>query len=172
MVLTHIKIALIYLVSASLWLAARSPRGIPAERTPRAVTPAQSRGIATTVNSLNVLRRRTQGRRRETRAGQLPAKRPLRRSTIAVLYATVNGDTETRHGYTYGGGRSFVKVDCETSTTVYEGGLDKRSSLDSLQQALFFSVLTGKRPAVVIYHTDGKEGRFEYRIRTACQGSL
>ena len=56
-----------------------------------------------------------------------------------------------------------MKVDCETSTTVYEGGLD------SLQQALFFSVLTGKRPAVVIYDTDGKEGRFEYRIRTACQ---
>ena len=53
-----------------------------------------------------------------------------------------------------------MKVDCETSTTVYEGGLDKRSSLDSLQQALFFSVLTGKRPAVVIYDTDGKEGQF------------
>ena len=46
---------------------------------------------------------------------------------------------------------------------------DKRSSLDSLQQALFFSVLTGKRPTVVIYDTDGQEGRFEYRIRTACQ---
>ena len=85
--------------------------------------------------------------------------------------ATVNGETETRHGYTYAGGRSFVKVDCETSTTVYEGGLDKRSSLDSLQQALFFSVLTGKRPVVVIYDTDGQEGQFEYRIRTACQGA-
>ena len=80
--------------------------------------------------------------------------------------ATVNGETETRHGYTYAGGRSYVKVDCETSTTVYEGGLDKRSSL---QQALFFSVLTGKRPAMVIYDTDGKEERFEYRIRIACQ---
>ena len=71
--------------------------------------------------------------------------------------------TEKKDGY--------VKVDCETNTTVYEGGLDKRSSLDSLQQALFFSVLTGKRPAVVIYDTDGKEGRFEYRIRTACQAA-
>ena len=47
--------------------------------------------------------------------------------------------------------------------------LDKRSSLDSLQQALFFSVLTGKRPAVVIYDTDGQEGQFECRVRTACQ---
>ena len=60
-------------------------------------------------------------------------------------------------------------MDCETGTTVYEGGLDKRSSLDSLQQVLFFSVLTDKRPTVVIYDTDGQEGRFEYRIRTACQ---
>ena len=69
----------------------------------------------------------------------------------------LTGETETRHGYTSADGRRFVKVDCETSTTVYEGGLDKRSSLDSLQQALFFSVLTGKRPAVVIYDTDGRE---------------
>ena len=83
--------------------------------------------------------------------------------------ASVGGVTETRHTYTYDGGGSFVKVDCETDTTVYEGGLDKRSSLDSVQQALFFSALTGKAPAVVIYDTDGKEGRFEYRIRTACR---
>ena len=27
----------------------------------------------------------------------------------------------------------------------------------------------GKRPAVVIYDTDGREGRFEYRIRIACR---
>ena len=83
--------------------------------------------------------------------------------------ATINGETETRHGYRYSGGRSYVMVDCETTTTVYEGGLDKRSSLDSLQQALFFSHVTGKRPAVVIYDTDGREGRFEYRIRSACE---
>ena len=83
--------------------------------------------------------------------------------------ASVGGVTETRHTYTYDGGGSYVKVDCETDTTVYEGGLDKRSSLDSLQQALFFSALTGKAPAVVIYDTDGQEGRFEYRVRTACQ---
>ena len=82
--------------------------------------------------------------------------------------AAVGGMTETRHTYTYDGG-SYVKVDCEIDTMVYEGGLDKRSSLDSLQQALFFSALTGKAPAVVIYDTDGKEGRFEYRIKTACR---
>ncbi len=81
----------------------------------------------------------------------------------------INGETETRHGYTSAGGRNYVKVDCETSTVVYEGGLDKSSSLDSVQQALFFSHLTGKQPAVVIYDADGLEGRFEYRIRTASQ---
>ncbi len=81
----------------------------------------------------------------------------------------VNGQTATRHGYTSAGGRHYVEVDCETGTLVYEGGLDKRSSLDSVQQALFFSHVTGKRPAVVMYDTDGREGRFEYRIRVACR---
>ena len=83
--------------------------------------------------------------------------------------ALVNGETDTRHGYASAGGRGYVEVDCETGTMVYEGGLDKRSSLDSVQQALFFSYVTGKRPAVVIYDTDGREGRFEYRIRIACR---
>ena len=83
--------------------------------------------------------------------------------------ARINGKTATRHGYTSAGGRNYVEVDCETGTLVYEGGLDKRSSLDSVQQALFFSHVTGKRPAVVIYDTDGREGRFEYRIRVACR---
>jgi len=79
--------------------------------------------------------------------------------------ASVGGVTETRHRYPKG----YVKVDCETSDSVYEGGLDKRSSLDSLQQAVFFSVLTGKEPVVVIYDTDGKLGKYEYRIMKACE---
>lgn len=82
---------------------------------------------------------------------------------------SVGGQAETRHYYTYAGGRSHISVDCETPAMVYEGGLDKRSSLDSVQQALFAGYVTGKRPAVVIYDTDGREGRFEYRIKTACQ---
>ena len=52
---------------------------------------------------------------------------------------------------------------------MYEGGLDKRSSLDSVQQALFFASLTGKQPAVVIYDTDGRIGPYEHRIRVACE---
>ena len=29
--------------------------------------------------------------------------------------------------------------------------------------------LTGKTPAVVIYNTDGKIGRYEHRIKVACE---
>ena len=60
-------------------------------------------------------------------------------------------------------------MDCETDGYVTEGGLDRRSSLDSVQQALFFSALTGKAPAVVIYDTDTRLGRYEHRIRVACR---
>ena len=70
---------------------------------------------------------------------------------VALFVARVNGETATRHGYASAGGRGYVEVDCETGTMVYEGGLD------SVQQALFFSHVTGKRPAVVIYDTDGRE---------------
>lgn len=80
---------------------------------------------------------------------------------------TVGGKTETRHSYKYSNRSGFIKIDCETDDTVYEGGLDKRSSLDNIQQALFASYLTGKQPTVVIYDTDGKVGRYEHRIKTA-----
>jgi hypothetical protein len=45
-------------------------------------------------------------------------------------------------------------------------GLDKRSSLDSIQQAVFASTLSGKEPAVAVYDTDGMWGTFEQRIWT------
>jgi len=45
-------------------------------------------------------------------------------------------------------------------------GLDKRSSLDSIQQAVFASTLSGKEPAVAVYDTDGMWGKFEQRIWT------
>ena len=69
-----------------------------------------------------------------------------------------------RHYYSYDNKKSYIIVDCETDTEVWEGGLDKQSSLDSIQQAIFFSILTGKRPAVIIYNTDKKLGTYEYRI--------
>ena len=86
------------------------------------------------------------------------------------LCRALGGTTEVRHYYAYGDGqRGYVIVDCETDSFVIEGGLDKRSSLDSLQQALFFSSLTGKKPAVVIHDTDGKIGKYEHRIRVSSE---
>ena len=81
----------------------------------------------------------------------------------------VGGQLEVRHYYNFAVGRSYVVVDCETSDTVWEGGLDRDSSLDSVQQALFFHHVTGKTPAVVIYDTDGVEERYEYRIRIGAE---
>ncbi len=79
---------------------------------------------------------------------------------------SINGKTEVKHFYDYEHGSSYVLVDCETDKEVIEGGLDKRSSLDSVQQAVFFAMLTRKQPIVVIYNTDLKEGKYEYRIKS------
>ena len=87
----------------------------------------------------------------------------------AAFCARMGGRTEVRRSYTYATGTSYIRVDCETADTVYEGGLDTRRSLDSIQQALFAASLTGKKPAVVIYDTDEKMGRFEHRIQVACE---
>jgi len=62
-----------------------------------------------------------------------------------------------------------IRVDCETGDQVVEVGLDKRSSLDSIQQALFAAHLTGKAPVVAIIDTDGREGPYELRIKTAAR---
>ena len=85
------------------------------------------------------------------------------------LCREIRGEREVRHDFSYGNDLdSFVLADCETEYYVIEGGLDKRSSLDSLQQALFLGALTDKIPVVVIYDTDGATGPFEHRIRVAC----
>ena len=51
-----------------------------------------------------------------------------------------------------------------TDEYVIEGGLDKRSSLHSAQQAVFAATLTDKKPAVAIYDNDGQWGKYEHRI--------
>ena len=83
----------------------------------------------------------------------------------------VGGKEQVRHYYDYPGGRGYVVVDCETDSHVWEGGLDKRSSLDSLQQAIFASALTGKEPAIVIFDRDGEFGKYEYRISVAAKAA-
>ena len=81
----------------------------------------------------------------------------------------IGGQRETKKYYTLKNKQHHVKVDIETETEVIEGGKDKRSSLDSVQQALFFAFLTGKKPVVVIYDTDNTLGNYEYRIQQACK---
>ena len=60
-------------------------------------------------------------------------------------------------------------VDIVTDEHVIEGGKDKRSSLDSIQQAVFESTLSGKKSALAIYDTDGIWGKYEHRIWVAAK---
>jgi len=82
-----------------------------------------------------------------------------------------NGTEEVRHDYDTGRESGYIRVDCENAHHVIEMGLDKRSSYDSLHQALFASQLTGKEPLIVIVDTDLREGRVEYQIRTVAKGA-
>ncbi|WP_108483138.1 hypothetical protein [Oceaniglobus ichthyenteri] len=95
---------------------------------------------------------------------------PFETEIAAILCALVlGGETEVSHPYNVGYDLHRIRVDCETSDQVVEVGLDKRSSLDSIQQALFAASLTGKTPVVAMIDTDGREGPFELRIRTAAR---
>ncbi len=90
---------------------------------------------------------------------------------LAAIFCSmiVNGSTEQPHAYAAGYDLHMIRVDCETETEVYEIGLDKRSSLDSLQQALFAASLTGKTPVVLIIDTDGRVDQYETRIKAAAR---
>ncbi len=86
----------------------------------------------------------------------------------------LGGRTEVTFNYNYNLESSSpliasVRVDVVTNEYVIEGGLDKRSSLDSIQQAVFASTITGKKPAVAIYDTNGMWGKFEHRIWSAAK---
>lgn len=95
---------------------------------------------------------------------------PYEVEIAAILCSFVlSGEVEVSHGYSVGYDLHRIRVDCETDDTVVEVGLDKRSSLDSVQQALFAAHLTGKRPVVALIDTDGREGPYELRIRTAAR---
>ena len=91
-----------------------------------------------------------------------------------LLANLLGGKTEVTLKYNYGlktqsKNLGTVRVDIITKEYVIEGGKDTRSSLDSIQQAVFASVLTNKKPAVVIYDTDGVWGKFEHRVYTAAK---
>ena len=90
------------------------------------------------------------------------------------LASYLGGKTEVTYNYNYNvDGKSpriaSVRIDIVTNEYVIEGGLDKRSSLDSIQQAVFASTLAGKKPAVAIYDTNGRWGKYEHRIFTAAK---
>ncbi|QBF30909.1 hypothetical protein [Thalassococcus sp. S3] len=90
---------------------------------------------------------------------------------LAAIFCTLiaGGETERSHGYSVGYDLHRVRVDCETASHVIEVGLDRRSSLDSVQQALFAAHLTGKHPQVLLIDTDGRVGPYETRIRAAAE---
>ena len=86
----------------------------------------------------------------------------------------VSGKTEVTYNYDYninGSSPSIasIRIDIVTDEYVIEGGLDKRSSLDSIQQAVFASTLTGRKPAVAIYDTNDSWGKYEHRIYSSAK---
>lgn len=79
----------------------------------------------------------------------------------------LGGEVEVRHDYTAVGEDRHIRVDCETDTHVIEVGFDaKRSSQDSIHQALFAAELTGKQPMVVLIDTNGVEEPVQYQVET------
>ena len=79
---------------------------------------------------------------------------------------SVGGITERK--YPYGDG-NHIFIDCDAKRKVYEGGLDKRARLESINRAAFAGHISGKKEAVVIYDTDGREGPYENQIRKAAK---
>jgi hypothetical protein len=90
---------------------------------------------------------------------------------IPIICAILlGGDPEVRVGYTIAGGPHHIRIDCLTDAHAIEIGLDgRRSSLDSVQQALFAAGLTARAPLVVLVDTDGTEDAIEYRVKTAAR---
>ena len=72
-------------------------------------------------------------------------------SQTFIRAARRNGETEVTFEYEYGlkGNTPLtasIRIDIVTDEYVIEGGKDKRSSLDSIQQAVFASTLADKKP--------------------------
>ena len=90
---------------------------------------------------------------------------------LAAIYCVLmlGGQPEVTHAYRVGDDHHRIRIDCETEDSVIEVGWDKRSALDSLQQALFAAELTGKRPEILLIDTDGRIGPYETRIRAAAK---
>ena len=86
----------------------------------------------------------------------------------------LGGITEVAYNYDYNinGSTSrieYIIVDIVTDKYVIEGGLDERNSLDSIQQAVFASTISGKTPAIAIYDTNGSWDKYEHRMYTSAK---
>ena len=109
MVLTHINRALIYLAAAGLWLAALSVQGHPGR------TDAEGCHAGTQPRHCHGSKQSERPAQTNPGASARDTGRPVPRKTATEaeynrrFCATVNGETETRHGYTSAAdGRSFV----------------------------------------------------------------
>jgi len=82
---------------------------------------------------------------------------------ICVLL--LGGAPEQRVAYDLHDGSHYVQVDCLTDTHAIEIGLDnRRSSYDSVHQAVFYGHLTEREPLVILVDTDGREDNAEYQV--------
>lgn len=86
-----------------------------------------------------------------------------------ALARKLDGETEATFEYEYDvKGHTpliaSIQIDIVTDEYVIEGRKDKRSGLDSIQQAVFASTLADKKPAATIYDADGRWGKYENRV--------
>jgi len=86
--------------------------------------------------------------------------------TALICSLLGGGDAETRQKLAPELDGAYIKIDCETPTHVIEVAKDNTNrARDSVQQAVFASVLTGKVPMVIVIDTDGKSDRYQYELQ-------
>ena len=87
---------------------------------------------------------------------------------ICVLI--LGGTPELRTPYVIDDGDHHIRIDCLTPTHAVEIGLDdRRSSLDSVHQAIFAAHLTDREPMVVLVDTNGVEEAIEFQVETVAR---
>ncbi|MEM9756182.1 MAG: hypothetical protein AAF914_09320 [Pseudomonadota bacterium] len=87
---------------------------------------------------------------------------------ICVLL--LGGTPEVRLPYEIDDGRHHVRADCLTDSHAIEIGLDaRRSSQDSVHQAIFAASLSARDPMVILVDTNGVEEALEYQVETVAR---
>jgi len=80
------------------------------------------------------------------------------------------GVPEARVNYHIDAGSHHVRVDCLTETHAIEIGLDaRRSSYDSVHQAVFAAAQSDRDPMVVMVDTNGVEDNAEFQVETVAR---